>query len=198
MKEHKEWFRPPKKPVIVDIPPLNFIMIDGKGNPNTAQEYVDAIQALYAVAYTLKFTVKKAGEIDYRVFPLQGLWWADDMSAFLEGNKDDWLWTMMIMQPSFITAEQVATAIETVKADKNPVALPKMRFEEYHEGLAVHVLYIGPYSDEGPTIQGLHQFAEDNGYALRGKHHEIYLGDPRRTAPERLKTVIRQPIKPVD
>ena len=195
VKAHPDWFRPPKTPAVVEMPPLNFLMINGQGNPNTAQEYQDALQALYAVAYNLKFTVKKAGILDYRVPPLQGLWWAEDMTAFtVEDQKDEWLWTMMIMQPPLITLDQVNTAIQMVQNKKNPVALPKLRFDTYHEGLAVQVMYIGPYADEGPTIAGLHQYAKDNGYHLHGKHHEIYLGDPRRTAPERLKTVIRQPV----
>ena len=194
-KIHKTWFNPPRTPVIVEIPERPFLMIDGQGDPNTAQEYQDALQALYAVAYTTKFTLKKAGIIDFHVPPLEGLWWSPDMTAFvIDNRKDEWLWTMMIMMPDAVTADHIQTAIDTVRTKKNPLSLPKIRFDTYHEGLAVQVMYYGPYSDEGPTIAALHQFARDQGYSLRGKHHEIYLGDPRRTAPERLKTVIRQPV----
>jgi hypothetical protein len=195
-KELKHLYNPSRKAFsIVDVPSMNFVMIDGHGDPNTAQEYQEAVEALYAVAYGLKFMVKKAQGIDYGVLPLEGLWWVDNMAEFSMEAKEDWDWTMMIMQPEWLTAEAVERARADVARKKNPPALPKLRFEPYHEGLAVQILYVGPYDEEGPTIARLHAYAEDQAYALRGKHHEIYLSDPRRTAPDRLKTVIRQPIR---
>jgi hypothetical protein len=186
-----------KEPTIVDVPPLNFLMIDGKGYPGTSQEYQDAMQTLYPLSYTLKFMMKKKGK-DYVVMPIEGLWWAENMDVFTEAymeKKDKWLWTSMIMQPDFISKDNVDKAIEELSKKKNPPAMSKVRFERYHEGLSVQILYFGPYSDEGPTIARMHQYAENQGYRLRGKHHEIYLSDPRRTKPERLKTIIRQSVE---
>ncbi len=196
-KELKHLYKPSAKEVVlVDTPPMNFLMIDGRGDPNTAQEYRDAIEALYAVSYALKFMIKR-GEagIDYAVMPLEGLWWTDDMSQFSTDNKDIWEWTAMIMQPEYVTGDLVDAALQEVERKKNPPALSKIRFETLHEGLAVQIMHIGPWSAEEPSIERLHAFAKENGYELRGKHHEIYLSDPRRTAPERMKTVIRQPVR---
>ncbi|MFX1565369.1 MAG: GyrI-like domain-containing protein [Promethearchaeota archaeon] len=195
-KTLKEFYKPQRTPVIVDVPAMQFLMIDGKGYPGTSVEYQQAIEALYPMSYTLKFTLKKAGIIDYTVMPLEGLWWAKDMEAFvIDARKDEWLWTSMIMQPPEVTQEQYNQAIEVVRKKNNPVALPKMRLETYDEGVSVQVMYIGPFSEEGPMIETMHQFAFNQGYELQGKHHEIYLSDPRRTAQEKLRTVIRQPIK---
>ena len=196
-KELKHLYQPTAKEVaVVDVPEMNFLMIDGAGDPNTSQEYQDAIEALYAVAYTLKFMVKKRDpQVDYVVPPLEGLWWAQEMDAFSMEDKDAWKWTAMIMQPEVVTRELVEEAVQEVARKKDPPALPKIRFESYPEGLSVQIMHIGPYSEEAPTIQKLHAFAQQNGYQLRGKHHEIYLSDPRRTAPDRLKTVIRQPVQ---
>lgn len=194
-KEMKEFYRPPRKPVIVDVPPLQFIMINGKGYPGTSQEYQDAMQTLFPVAYTLRFAIKTAGILDYKVMPLEGLWWAEDMDVFtIDDRPEEWLWTSMIMQPSQVTKDLFAEAVQTVKEKKNPTALSKIRLETYHEGLSVQVMHTGPFSEEGPVIENMHQFAFDQGYELRGTHHEIYLSDFTRTAPEKLKTVIRQPI----
>ncbi len=170
-------------------------MVDGKGDPNTSKSFSDAIEALFPLAYNLKFMVKK-GEIniDYGVLPLEALWWADDMSAFSEGNKDDWKWTVMIMQPEFITTEMVEKAMKEVGMKKKPVSLPLVRFESFKEGKAAQTLHIGPFSEEGPTIEKIHSFIKENGSHLVGKHHEIYLSDIRRAAPEKWKTIIRQPM----
>ncbi|KAA3613726.1 MAG: hypothetical protein DWQ05_15720 [Calditrichaeota bacterium] len=178
----------------VEVPEMNFLMLDGIGNPNTSKNFQDAVEALYGMAYTLKFMSKAspAGQ-DFVVPPLQGLWWMEDMAAFNTKNIDKWQWTMMIMQPDFITKEMVAEAREQLTAKKNPVALPQLRFEKFTEGKSVQVLYIGPYADEHETILKLHAYIAEKGWVRRGKHHEIYLSDPRRTAPEKLKTVIRQP-----
>ena len=199
-KRFKYLYQPSsKKFSIVDVPPMNFLMIDGTGNPNTSQDYRDALEALYGLSYTLKFGVKlgKYGQkkYDYPVMALEGLWWMDDMREFSEARKDDWKWTMMMMQPDIITPDQVELARADLIKKKNSVAASKFRFELHHEGLSAQIMYIGPFADEGPTIQRLHDFIHESGRQLRGKHHEIYLSDPRRTAPEKLKTVIRQPMK---
>lgn len=189
----KELYNPSaKEPVVVDVPEMNFLMIDGQGAPE-AKDYQDALEALYSVSYTVKFMLKKGG-FDYVVPPLESLWWADQKEFTME-TKDKWKWTAMLMQPEQVSKEMVAEASEKVSQKKELPALSKMQFKSYKEGLSVQVMHIGPYADEGPTIEKLHKFAEEKGYTLRGKHHEIYLGDPRRTAPERLKTVIRQPLE---
>lgn len=184
-----------KKVEIVDVPQMNFLMVDGEGDPNTAKSFSDAIEALYPLSYTLKFMVKK-GEtgIDYGVLPLEALWWADDLSAFSTGNKDAWKWTLMIMQPEFITPEMVEAATEAVARKKKPVSLPLVRFESFREGKAAQIVHVGPFSEEGPTIEKVHSFIEENGCQRVGKHHEIYLSDLRRTAPEKWKTIVRQPM----
>ncbi len=182
------------KPATVTVPPLNYLQIDGAGSPGS-DAFAQAIETLYPVAYTLKFMVKRGEQaIDYRVMPLQGLWWAEDMAAFTADRKDDWLWTAMILQPPLITAEMVAQAVEEVGRKKNPPALDKLRFDPYDEGLCAQILHKGPFDQEGPTIEKLHDYIEDQGYRLTGKHHEIYLSDFRRTAPKNLKTIIRQPM----
>ena len=178
---------------IVDVPEMNFLMVDGAGDPNTAQEYKDAVEALYSLSYALKFMMRREKATDYAVMPLEGLWWTSDMSKFSVEDKDTWKWTAMIMQPEYVTKDLVDKALEHVR-NKNLRALSKTRFESLHEGLSAQIMHIGPYSEEGPTIQRLHRHIKENGYKLRGKHHEIYLSDPRKSAPERLKTVIRQPI----
>jgi hypothetical protein len=195
-KELKHLYNPSaKEPVTVNVPEMNFLMVDGRGDPNTAQEYKDAVEALYAVSYALKFMVKKAKGVDYVVMPLEGLWWVDDMAQFTVEDKDAWKWTSMIMQPEYVTEDSVGEALEQVRKKKNPPALSKVRFESFREGLSAQIMYIGPFSAEGPTIENLHSYIKANGYELRGKHHEIYLSDPRRTKPEKLRTVIRQPME---
>ena len=194
-KEYRRLYNPSAKECsIVDVPEMRFLMIDGAGDPNTSVAYAEAIEALYAMSYTLTFLSKTAEDVDYVVMPLEGLWWTPDMAEFSTDDKSAWEWTALIMQPGHITAGHVATAIDEVRRKKNPPALDRIRFEPYREGLAVQIMYLGPYAHEAPTIERLHQFADDSGYQLRGKHHEIYLGDPRRTAPEKLRTVIRQPV----
>ena len=155
----------------------------------------DAAEALFSLSYTLKFMVKKTEEVDYAVMPLEGLWWVDDMSKFSVKNKDEWKWRSMIMQPEQVTEDSVAKAIEELKKKKRLPALAKIRFEGFHEGKSAQIMYIGPFSDEGPTIQNIHEFIRKKEGTLEGKHHEIYLGDPRRVAPEKMKTILRQPMK---
>lgn len=197
-KELKHLYRPSLKAfVVVDVPPMQFLMVDGHGDPNTAQAYQDALEALYAVAYKLKFLSKRQLERDYVVPPLEGLWWAGDMDTFtIKRDKSAWAWTMMIMQPGWITREMFEETLRQVAKAKNPPALPKLRLETYHEGLAVQIMHLGSYDDEEPTLDRLHhEFMPQNGFEFNGKHHEIYLSDPRKVAPEKLKTVLRQPVK---
>jgi hypothetical protein len=193
-KRLREFYRPSTREVVaVDVPAMNFLMIDGHGNPGTSPEFQDAVETLYPVAYTLKFMVKRQpGGVDFSVLPLEGLWWADDMSDFITRNKDRWRWTLMIMQPEMITSEMAETAISEVRQKKNPPALAKLRFERFEEGRSAQILHTGPFDNEGPTVQKIHEFITRSGGKLAGKHHEIYLNDPRRTAPDRLKTVVRQ------
>ncbi|MCG8343455.1 MAG: GyrI-like domain-containing protein [Chlorobiales bacterium] len=194
-KELKNLYKPSVKSVErVTVPGMNFLMVDGQGDPNTSQEFRDAIEALYSISYALKFMVKKGDmAIDYGVMPLEGLWWTDDMSTFSVGCKESWKWRLMIMQPEFISQAMVEDAIEKVRTKKNPVSLPKLRFESFEEGEAAQIMHIGPFSEEGPTIEKVHAFIEESGKERRGKHHEIYLSDIRRADPAKWKTVIRQP-----
>ena len=201
-KELKHLYQPAKKDFeVVDVPAMQFLMLDGMGDPNTAPEYQQALEALYAVAYKLKFASKKQMDKDYVVPPLEGLWWAEDMDAFTSmRDKNQWSWTMMIMTPEWITAALFQQTLGVVREGKQPpVALEKIRLENYHEGLCAQILHIGSYDDEAPTLARLHhEWMPAHGYAFSGKHHEIYLSDPRRVAPEKLKTVLRQPIRRVD
>jgi hypothetical protein len=194
-KTLKPYFDAKSAPAFIEVPAMNFLMIDGKGNPNTAPAYAGAVQALYSVAYTLKFKVKKEMAIDYPVMALEGLWWTEDMTLFSADKKDDWLWTMMISVPDFITCELAEAAKTEAGKKKSLAALHLLRFESYTEGLSAQLMHIGPYSAEAPNIQRLHEFIRANGYVFDGiaqKHHEIYLSDPRKSAPERMKTIIRQ------
>ena len=195
-KTLKHLYNPPRRFVTVDVPEMQFVMVDGHGDPNTTQDYKDAVEALFAVAYKIKFMSKKGLEKDYTVPPLEGLWWAENMETFITRDKSQWDWTMMIMTPDWISAEFFADAIGQVRKAKDPAAINKVRLERYHEGLSVQIMHIGSYDDEGPVLSQMHSdFIPNNGFVENGKHHEIYLSDPRRVAPEKLKTVLRQPIK---
>lgn len=195
-KKLKRLYHPSAQQVeIVEVPEMNFLMVDGAGDPNTSRSFTEAIEALYPLAYTLKFMVRNGSPaVDYQVMPLEALWWADDMSVFSTGHKDAWQWTVMIMQPEWITLEMVAEATKLVLRKKNPVALSLVRFEAFQEGTAAQIMHVGPFSEEGPTIAKVHSFIESCGRSRRGKHHEIYLSDIRRGAPEKWKTVVRQPM----
>jgi len=184
-----------KEVVAVEVPTMNYLMVDGAGDPNTAPAFAEAVEVLFTVSYTLEFMVKKGAlAIDYGVMQLEGLWWADDMSKFGIEDKSNWKWTAMIAQPPFVTEDMVNTALAEVKNKKNPAALSRLRFEAFTEGKCAQILHIGPFSEEGPTIAKLHQFIETNGGKLRGKHHEIYLSDIRKAAPAKWQTIIRQPL----
>jgi hypothetical protein len=193
-KELNHFYNPSAKAVmVVDVPPLNFLMIDGRGDPNTATAYKEAVEALFSLSYALKFMIKKELGIDYAVMPLEGLWWVEDMSRFSLDDKSAWQWTAMIMQPEYIVADLVEAARAQVAGKKKLPALSRLRLETFHEGQAAQIMHLGPYAAEAPTIQKLHDFIAGQGGQRTGKHHEIYLSDPSRTAPEKLKTVIRQP-----
>ncbi|HEY9054065.1 MAG TPA: GyrI-like domain-containing protein [Rectinemataceae bacterium] len=183
-----------KEPALVDVPEMGFLMIDGAGDPNSSVEYARAVEALYSAAYTIKFKIKKGPlGIDYPVMALEGLWWAEDMSSFVAGNKSAWLWTMMIMQPDFVTEGILAEAKTELAKKKDLPTLGKLRLERFEEGRCAQILHRGPFSSEGPTIELLHGFIAASGLRLRGKHHEIYLSDPRKAKPDAWRTVIRQP-----
>ena len=195
-KELKNLYSASSKNVcLVEVPKMNYLMIEGIGNPNTSTEYKEAIEALFTLAYAIKFLIRK-GELqyDYGVMPLECLWWVDDMNKFDVNKKDDWKWMAMIMHPNMVNKEIVEMGIEQVKRKKNPNALHKIKFDSYHEGKAAQIMHIGPFTEEGPTIQKVHNFIAENNYSIKGKHHEIYLSDIRRASPEIWKTIIRQPI----
>lgn len=194
-RELRELYAPGRAPVIVEVPELAYLMIDGHGDPNTAPEFSEAIEALYTIAYAAKFAVKRSPDgVDYGVMPLEGLFWAPDMTAFTSGDKSAWEWTLMIMQPDCVTDEVFGEA-RAAAAEKKPLeAIARVRFERFTEGPAAQIMHVGPYSAEGPTIERLHAFILEQGYQRAGKHHEIYLSDPRRSAPERMKTVVRQAV----
>jgi hypothetical protein len=194
-KDLKPLWSPPRgKFVAVDVPQLNFLMIDGTGDPNTAQSYKDALNTLYSVTYTAKFMLKLGPrKIDFRVMPLEGLWWSGDMDDFRKARKDRWKWTAMIALPDAVTKADIKAAMAKATEKKELPALKLLRLEAFREGKVMQTLYFGPYADEGPTIAALHKAIADAGHTLRGKHHEIYMSDPRRTAPAKLKTIIRQP-----
>ncbi len=181
-----------REPMLVDVPELAFLMIDGHGDPNTAAGYTDAVQALFAVSYAAKFELKRAGVLDYAVMPLEGLWWTPDMTSFSVEDKSAWDWTMMIMQPDEATPEIMASARSTAARSTRLCAVERLRLERFDEGTAAQLVHVGPYATEGPTVQSLHEFVAAHGLERAGKHHEIYLSDPRRSAPEKVRTIVRQ------
>jgi hypothetical protein len=184
-----------REPALLEVPESSFLMVDGHGDPNVSPAYAEAVEALYAVSYTLKFALKQGPRrLDSQVMPLEGLWWVPDMSQFSTTPQADWDWTLMIRQRDEVDQDLFAASVQQVTGKKTLPAAPRLRLERFREGLAAQVLHIGPYAAEGPTIQRLHAFIRGHGYGLTGKHHEIYLGDPRRAAPEKLRTILRQPV----
>jgi hypothetical protein len=194
-KEMRDLYGPSASEVVrIDVPTMNFVMIDGHGDPNSSTDYASAVQALFALSYALKFAVKKGPQaIDYTVMPLEGLWWADDLDAFSAGDRAQWQWTMMIMQPSFIGHDLVTQTQEAVMTKKRLPALESVRFESFTEGPSAQILHVGPFTTEGPTIARIHRLIVESGGRPRGKHHEIYLSDITKADPARWRTVIRQP-----
>lgn len=195
-RELKHLYQPSAKEVVqVEVPTLQFLMIDGEGDPNTSPEYAKAVEALFSVSYTAKFMVKKGAQgIDYAVMPLEGLWWSDDMAAFIANDRSKWKWTMMIVQPHFVEEAVIRASIAEVGRKKALPAASALRLESFTEGLCAQTLHVGPFSEEGPTIQRVHDFIGERS-ALTGKHHEVYLSDVRRADPAKWRTVIRQPME---
>ncbi len=192
-KTYRDHYTAKKNPTIVDVPARPFLMIDGYGDPNTATEYRDAVQALYPIAYGFRAAIKAASGVAYTVMPLEGLWWVPDMTAFDPADKSIWSWTAMICLPEAITDTMIDEVIPAVTDKKHLVAGSMARVETLTEGVAAQILHIGPYAEEAPTIDTLHRFIGDNGRVRTGKHHEIYLSDPRKADPAKLRTIIRQP-----
>lgn len=203
VNQHKELYLPKTEPVIIDVPEMLFLMIDGKGQPDAGTpehntEFQEVVGVLYGLVYTIKFSDKKGnpptGYQKFKVPPLEGLWWMEGVEGFDMTRPDKWRWTLMIRVPEFVTTEAVEQFAEELEKKKGPSAYKKVRLERYTEGLSVQLMHTGPYDTEQPNIEKLHTFAMEQGYKLRGHHHELYFGDPRRTKPERLRTVLRQPI----
>jgi hypothetical protein len=180
---------------LVEVPPLHYLMIDGHGDPNTSPAFAEAIETLYPIAYKLKFASKQGLGRDYVVPPLEGLWWADDMDAFSNRDKSQWDWTLLLLVPDWIDQAMVDAAVEQVAAKDPPARLGDVRFDLLDEGLCVQTLHIGSFDDEGPVLQKLHEeFIPNQGLRPTGHHHEIYFSDFRRTAPDKLRTLLRQPV----
>lgn len=196
LKKQLECYRAPRGEFrILEVPPARYLLIDGEGDPNTPV-FAEATEALYPLAYTLKFASRREHGRDFVVPPLEGLWWADDMAAFTaRRDKTRWSWTLLIMQPEWIEPAFVEQAREAVRAKAAPPRLDDIRFEMLDEGLSVQTLHLGPFDDEGPVLARMHdEFMPANGLRPTGRHHEIYLSDARRTAPEKLRTILRQPV----
>jgi hypothetical protein len=185
----------PGQIIFSEVPPLNYLSIDGKGDPNTSSFYKDAVQALFSLAYGIKFAIKKGEQsIDFKVMPLEGLWWVEDMRKFNIEHKDEWLWSMMILQPQLVTAQLVDETRASLLKKKGFPLLIKVQLVPLEEGKCAQTLHAGPYATEGPTVAALHAAIAEKGFQRMGKHHEIYLNTPLKTAPEKLRTIIRQPV----
>ncbi len=201
-KEFKYLFRPSaKRAQIVDVPAMKTIQIRGEGYPGTSPAFQDKIEVLYGLSYTIKFMLKqdKNDPFDYTVGPFSGLWYADDIAAYKnEERRNEWKWTLMILQPDQVTIEVFEKGKALFKKKKNPALLEEASFSIFQEGLSAQIMHIGPYDQEGPTIKKLHDFIKDEGYTFNGHHHEIYLGNPQKSKPEKLKTILRHPIKKIN
>ena len=199
-KEYKDLFSARLGKIeVIEVPALNYIKIDGKGDPNESESFQQSTEALYSLSYTLRSMLKKGPEaLEYSVLPLEGLWWAGDGNRFSPEDKDAWQWTLMIMQPDLVTTDMVEEARSQVaKKKKDLTTVPDVRFELFEEGTAAQTMHAGSYDDEASTISSMNRFIALNGFHPNGKHHEIYLNDPRRSAPEKLRTILRQPVKKV-
>lgn len=185
---------------LVDVPDLRFLMVDGHGDPNTSAAFAGALAALYPLAYTLKFASKRDLGRDYVVPPLEGLWWAEDMESFTTGrNKEQWSWTMLSMVPDWVDEGMVEDAVTAVAAKKNPARIADVRCEVLSEGSCVQTLHVGSFDDEAPVLATMHhEIIPARGLLMTGTHHEIYFSDPRRTAPEKRRTILRQPVTIAD
>jgi hypothetical protein len=198
-KELDAYRAPRNKFRIVDVPDLQYLMIDGHGDPNTAPMFAQAAQALYPLAYRLKFLSRNELGRDYVVMPLEGLWWSDDMAAFTSSrDKSRWDWTLMIMTPAWIDQDVFGAAVERAIEKGAPDRLPDIRLASLSEGRCVQTLHVGSYDDESRLLAQLHhEFIPAHELTMTGKHHEIYLSDARRVAPEKLRTILRQPVRAV-
>ncbi len=183
---------------ILEVPPMQYLMIDGHGDPNTSAEFTTAVEALYPVAYKLKFASKQDLGRDYVVMPLEGLWWSKDMKAFTTArDKSRWDWTMMTMVPEWITGELFHAAIAKVAAKNPPPRLDRVRMETLEERHSVQTLHLGSFDDEAETLHRMHhEFIPESGLEMTGKHHEIYFSDFRKTEPSKWRTILRQPVTP--
>jgi hypothetical protein len=182
--------------VAIEVPEMQFVKIDGEGDPNRSADYRSAVEWLFSVSYAMKFAAKATLGKDYVVPPLEGLWWADDPKSFLTRAKDEWFWTMMIMVPAFVTRQMFEDAV--AKAGRKLGRPPEtLRLEPYAEGLSLQTLHVGSFDEEGPVLARLHEeVMPARGMTFNGLHHEIYLSDPRKTEPSKLRTILRQPVKP--
>lgn len=189
-RAHRGQFR------VVEVPRMQYLMVDGQGDPNTSSAFADAITALYPVAYKLKFASKNEIARDYVVPPLEGLWWSPDMTAFTSArDKSRWNWTLMIMTPDWISAAMAAEAIAAAGRKDAPASLDRVRLQSLDEGLCVQTLHVGSFDDEAETLAELHdRFIPNNGLTMSGTHHEIYLSDFRKVEPAKLRTILRQPV----
>jgi hypothetical protein len=190
----KPLYRPGDEPEWVEVPQLNYLMIDGKGDPNTSPHYQEAVSALYKFAYAVRFYMRDEKEVDFGVMPLEGLWWVENLDLFSYDDKSNWLWTMLILQPDSVTGKIIESVRAKVITKHKMPELEQIRFEVYHEGRCAQVMHHGPYAIEKPTVDRLHAFITQQNCQLHLKHHEIYLNDPNRVAPEKLLTIIRQPV----
>lgn len=197
-RAYRELYAPSAREfTLVDVPPMRYLAVDGHGDPNTAAEYADAVEALFSVAYAVKFRSKRELGRDFVVAPLEGLWRADDPAAFVARDKSAWDWTMLVAQPDWIDEPLVAAAVTAARAKGDRPALALVHLRELREGPSAQILHIGSYDGEAPTLARLHdEWMPQRGLAFAGDHHEIYLSDARRTAPEKLRTILRQPVRP--
>ena len=193
-KEYKALYTAPNEPALVDVPSLSYLMIDGQGDPNIAPLYSESVGTLYKLAYAIRFLMRDDYNLDFGVMPLEGLWWVEDLGQFTYADKSNWFWTMLILQPEAVTAEVVEAAREKVAKKHNPPLLGQVRLGKLEEGRSAQVMHHGPYADEKPSVDRLHAFIEAQGLTPHLKHHEIYLKDPNRSAPEKLLTILRQPV----
>jgi hypothetical protein len=189
-------YQPPADPVLIEVLSFEFVLIDGSGDPRTSPDYQAAVAALYAVSYPVVISLKRAGRVDLKVRPLEGLWWADNLSVFDPASEDraSWRWTMMIRQPDDVPGDVYDAAVAKMAKKLGRAVAGRVRIERFDEGLCAQLMHRGPYADERPSIARLHDFAAAQGFRLRGHHHEIYLSDPRKTAPEKMRTVLRHPV----
>ena len=197
-KAHRDLYAPkPGEWHVVEVPELSFLQVDGHGDPNTTPAYIAAVEALFTLSYAVRAIAKRDLARVHTVGPLEGLWSADDPAAFVARDKSAWDWTMLISQPAWITDDMVAEARQRA-ARKNLPALDRVRFAPYTEGTSVQILHVGSYDDEAPALARLHdEYLPSNGLTFNGRHHEVYLSDPRRTEAAKLRTVLRQPVRPV-